>query len=97
MEGVLSDFSGDAITCWYDNDDGARATTSALAMQEKMKSLAEITLPNGDRVTLGMKAAVSYGKARRFNVGDPKVRVIDVITGEMIDTLAAAEHQAYKG
>ena len=95
--GSVIGFSGDAITCWFDNDDGTRATTSALAMQEKMKSLAEIKLPGGERVTLGMKAAVTYGNARRFNVGDPKIHVVDVITGEMIDILAAAEHQADKG
>jgi len=95
--GSVIGFSGDAITCWFDNDDGKLATTSALAMQEKMKSLAEITIPGGERVTLGMKAAVTFGNGRRYNVGEPKIRVIDVITGEMIDTLATAEHQAYKG
>ena len=29
-------FSGDAITCWIDGDDGARATAAALAMQDAM-------------------------------------------------------------
>ena len=29
-------FSGDAITCWLDGDDGSRATACALAMQETM-------------------------------------------------------------
>src|SRR4051812_23744440 len=29
-------FSGDAITCWFDADDGARATACALGMQRTM-------------------------------------------------------------
>ena len=31
-------FSGDAITCWLDGDDGARATACALAMQRTMSA-----------------------------------------------------------
>src|SRR5947208_3144189 len=32
-------FSGDAITCWIDGDDGARTTACALAMQKTMGEL----------------------------------------------------------
>ena len=95
--GSVIGFSGDAITCWFDGDNGERATACALAMQEKIKLLAEISIPGGKSVTLGMKAAVTYGEARRFLVGVPKVQIFDVITGKMIDTLATAEHQAEKG
>src|SRR5690349_12749796 len=31
--GSVIGFAGDAITCWFENDDGWRATTCALAMQ----------------------------------------------------------------
>ena len=30
-------FSGDAVTCWIEGDDGARAVASAVAMQEAME------------------------------------------------------------
>ena len=35
-------FSGDAITCWLDGDDGSRATACALAMQETMEVIGEV-------------------------------------------------------
>src|SRR5213593_1285498 len=34
-------FSGDAITCWLDGDDGGRATACGLAMQQTMHNLCE--------------------------------------------------------
>jgi len=44
-------FSGDAITCWFDGDDSARATTCALSMQEAMRGLHDVVTPRGTRVT----------------------------------------------
>lgn len=87
-------FSGDAITCWLDGDDGARATACALAMQQALGELAEVVTPSGARVQLAMKAAVAVGNARRFVVGDPEVQLIDVLAGRLIDALATAEHLA---
>src|SRR5438477_4516085 len=90
-------FSGDAITCWIDDDDGARATACALAMQRTMGELSEVVTPAGSRVRLAMKAAVATGAARRFLVGDPDVHLIDVLAGRLIDALATAEHLAARG
>ena len=90
-------FSGDAITCWFDGDDSARATTCALAMQEAMRGLHDVVTPRGTRVTLAMKAAVAVGPARRLVVGDPDVQLIDVLAGRLIDALATAEHHAVPG
>ncbi len=87
-------FSGDAITCWIDGDDGARATACALAMQKTMSELGEVVTPAGARVRLAMKAAVAVGAARRFLVGDPEVQLIDVLAGRLIDALATAERLA---
>ena len=87
-------FSGDAITCWIDGDDGARATACALAMQKTMGELGEVVTPAGSRVRLAMKAAVAVGAARRFLVGDPDIQLIDVLAGRLIDALATAEHLA---
>ena len=90
-------FSGDAITCWIDGDDGTRATASALAMQAAMARVGTIVTPGGNTVTLAMKVAIAVGPARRFVVGDPKIQLIDVLAGHLVDDLAEAEHRAGKG
>src|SRR5687767_11735539 len=58
-------FSGDAITCWLDGDDGTRATAAALAMQDAMAQVGLITTPGGTSVQLALKVAVAVGQARR--------------------------------
>jgi predicted ATPase/class 3 adenylate cyclase len=90
-------FSGDAITCWLDADDGARATACALAMQGAMQRFATVTTRAGTSVSLGMKAAVATGPVRRFLVGDPRHCIIDAMAGATLDHLAAAEHLAERG
>ena len=45
-------FSGDAITCWIDGDDGSRATACALAMQKTMGEIGEVVTPAGASVRL---------------------------------------------
>ena len=97
FRGSVIAFAGDAITCWFDGDDGWRATTAALAMQAAMHPFAALTTPGGATVSLAMKAAIASGPARRFLVGDPAVRVIDALAGETLARLAAAEHQAAQG
>ncbi|MEP7181311.1 MAG: tetratricopeptide repeat protein [Betaproteobacteria bacterium] len=87
-------FSGDAITCWLDGDDGARATACALAMQETMDRVGEVVTPGGLRVRIALKAAVAVGAARRFLVGDPDIQLMDVLAGQLVDALAAAEQLA---
>jgi class 3 adenylate cyclase/tetratricopeptide (TPR) repeat protein len=90
-------FSGDAITCWLDGDDGQRATAAALAIQETMDRVGTIVTPNGTTVRLAVKVAVAVGAARRFVVGDPAIQLIDVLAGRLVDDLAEAEHHAAKG
>ena len=90
-------FSGDAITCWLDGDDGARATAAGLQMQEAIRETGRIRTPAGTGVQLQLKVAVAVGRARRFLVGDPGIQRIDVLAGRLIDELAAAEHLAEKG
>lgn len=90
-------FSGDAITCWIDGDDGTRATACALRMQETMHRVGEIAAGGDTTVVLSLKTAVAVGQARRFVVGDPEVQLIDVLAGALIDDLAAAEQVADKG
>ncbi len=90
-------FSGDAVTCWLDGDDGIRAAACGLAMQQTIERVGQIRTPAGEMVKLAMKVAIAVGSARRLLVGDPEIQLIDVLAGRLIDELAAAEHQAERG
>ena len=90
-------FGGDAITCWLDGDDGMRATACGLAMQQVMQSHASAVTPAGTRVVIGMKVAIAVGNARRFVIGDPRIQLIDVLAGRLVDRLAETEHRARPG
>jgi len=95
--GSVIAFAGDAVTCWFDGDDGLRTTACALAMQEAMGSFAAVETPAGSIVELSMKASVAIGPARRFLVGDPQSRVIDALAGVTLEELAAGEHEGKRG
>lgn len=95
--GSVIGFSGDAITCWFDGDDGGRAVVCALSMQRVMSGFAGIETPSGFAVTLGIKTAVTCGAVRRFLVGDPEIQLIDVLAGATLDRMAAAEDLAENG
>ena len=90
-------FSGDAVTAWIDGDDGSRATACALDMQRVMARVGVLTTPGGVTVALGVKVAVAVGDVHRFVVGDPRVQLIDVLAGQLMDSLAAAEGQSQPG
>ena len=95
--GSVVGFHGDAMTCWFDDDGGSRAAACALAMQQAMGRFATVITPSGKATSLAMKAAVAVGAARRFLVGDPQMRLLDVLAGALLDDLAAAEGLAQKG
>src|SRR5262249_39492882 len=95
--GVVLYFSGDAITCWLDGDDGLRATAAAFGMQEAMRREGEITTPGGLSLQLGIKVAVAAGAARTFVVGDPELQLIDVLAGHVLDLIAEGERLAERG
>lgn len=87
--GVVMYLSGDAITCWFDGDDGAAAVQSGLDMQRSMTAL-------GDE-RLALKVAVAAGSARRLVVGDPEQQLLDVLAGPLVDVLAATEGITERG
>jgi class 3 adenylate cyclase len=72
--GSVIGFSGDAITCWFDGDDGWLATTCALDMQNVMKPFASSSTDVGVNEPLTIKIAIAAGPARRFLVGDPEIQ-----------------------
>src|SRR4051794_8508078 len=89
-------FSGDAVTCWFDGDDGLRAVAAAFGMQRALEHEGRIATGAGV-VSLELKVAVAVGRARRFVVGDPEIQLIDALAGAVIDRLATAEQHAAKG
>nr|MBA3530617.1 tetratricopeptide repeat protein [Ardenticatenales bacterium] len=86
-----------AITCWFAQDPGHRALTCALTMQQAMRALASVHTPSGRTIPLGMKVGAASGAVHRFLVGDPALQVIDVLAGELLSRVAAAEQQAMRG
>ncbi len=88
-------FSGDAITCWF--DDAPRALTCAFAMQAAMRQFSTVYTPAGAPVTMGVKVTVAAGPIRRFLVGNPAIHVLETLAGSTLERMAAAEHHANKG
>ncbi|MCX6081918.1 MAG: GAF domain-containing protein [Chloroflexi bacterium] len=105
--GAVINFSGDAITCWFDdldlhghprsNSSVERAAACAFAMQEDMTQFAAINTPNGKTIGLSIKVALASGPTRRMVVGDGNAHQIDVLAGATLTALAGAEHVAEKG
>jgi predicted ATPase/class 3 adenylate cyclase len=95
--GSVISFSGDAITCWFNGDQGIRATACGLAMQGVMSDFTEIKTPGGTTVSLAIKVALTTGPVRRFLVGDEQIQRMDVLAGATLDHMAAAEKQAERG
>jgi adenylate cyclase len=108
--GSVIGFSGDAITCWFDDQrDTAeppsrnststafRAATCALSIQRTMQQFAQVDIPQAGIVSLAIKVVVTVGSARRFLLGDPAIQLVDVLAGETIYKLATGEHHAQRG
>ncbi len=95
--GSVIGFSGDAITCWFDGDNGLHAIASGFAMQQKMSELSAAQGPVQNAPQLAIKVAVASGPIRRFLPGDPEIQVIDVLAGSTLEQMIAAEHVAEKG
>jgi class 3 adenylate cyclase len=107
--GSVIGFSGDAITCWFQDDpsDGSagrgalsaapRAITCGLAMQRALHQFATGLSSGPEAAPVNVKVAITTGPVRRFRVGDPTIRYMDVIAGATLDRLAITEHNAQQG
>lgn len=95
--GSVISFSGDAMLCWFDQDDGHRALASAFKIQSVMKEVATMADFAQKAIALAIKVAVAVGPVRRFCVGDPAIHYMDVIAGATLDRLIASEQQAHRG
>ena len=97
VRGSVVGFSGDAITCWFDGDDGRRAVACGLNMQRVMTWFHALRTPSGQSIPLAIKAAASRGTVRRILAGDPDIQVLDVLAGSTLDRMAVAEGMAKLG
>lgn len=95
--GSVIGFSGDAITCWYDGDDGRQATACALAIQNFLSGFGLALADRAARRPFSIKVTVAAGHARRFLVGDPDIQSIEALAGSLLDRVAAAEKLARQG
>ena len=90
-------FSGDGLTCWFDDDDASCAVACGLAIQRVVAAAGDVEIGPNSRAHIAMKVVVSAGQAHRFVVGDPSVQLFDVLAGRPVDELAEAEHLAGRG
>ncbi len=104
--GSVVSFSGDAVTCWFDElpngldapaaPAALRAAACALCIQQGIGELAPVALPDGTHLILGLKIALAGGPIRRFAIGDPGLGRIDVLAGATLDLLSAVEQLALR-
>ena len=86
--GSLVEFTGDAISCCFHDDDGIRAIHCGLGMQAAMAALrTDVADSPTDSPTV--RVTVATGPFRRFSVGDPQIRVLEVLAGPAVDRLVA--------
>ncbi len=103
FRGSVIKFGGDALIVWYPREPKVRraavirrAITSAWRMQQAIQIHGQVPTPIGI-VTLKMKIGLTYGPAKRFNLGLPEYGYEDVLGGATLDRMAEAEHHANSG
>ena len=95
--GSVIGFSGDAVTCWFDDLDGnaaGRGVACGLALQDVIEQFKSIPVPTGEVLELSLRVGIASGSARRFLVGNPKTQVLDTLVGETIDRMVTAQEIA---
>lgn len=94
--GSVIGFAGDGLTCWFNGDNGRRATAAALAVQDLQRASA-VSQTSDSASLLAMKIVVTAGLARRFLVGVPRIQRFDVLAGGILDRMSKAEGVARAG
>jgi len=89
--GSVVEFAGDAVCCCFDGDDGSRALRCGLRMQASMAGL------RAGGVLAEVTVAIATGPFRRLGVGDPALRVYEVVAGPAVDRVSAIAPHAGRG
>lgn len=94
--GAVIGFSGDAITCWLDGDDGVRGVAVGLDMQRVMKTVMDDAVADFGS-PIGLKVALARGPVRRWEVGRPELRLLEAMEGLPVHAAAEIESMAQVG
>ncbi len=101
--GVVTRFSGDALTAYFECSPGAppsRVANCALAcaheMQQATAHLVHAQVA-GQEFPISVKIGVSYGPALRLTVGDTELGLESVLAGLAVDLASLAEKNATQG
>ena len=97
--GSVVGFSGDAITCWFDETDrevsaSSRATAAGAAMLAAVDSLPAIVIAGVGEFDIAVRVAVASGTAKRFIVGDDAIQRFEVFGGAIVSQMAEASDLA---
>jgi class 3 adenylate cyclase/tetratricopeptide (TPR) repeat protein len=94
--GSVISFGGDSVTSWFDDDDGYQATAAALSLRSFIRVFRtqETGGPAGD---IDIKVAVVSGQSRRIRVGRPEHSYMDLLAGEVVETLSAEAELLQRG
>ncbi|MEO1163233.1 MAG: adenylate/guanylate cyclase domain-containing protein [Chloroflexota bacterium] len=102
--GSVISFSGDALTCWFDDkqlgDTNITAQSALMAannMQHALSQMASIVLPDESNIQLNIKITLATGTISRWILGAPDIQLIDTILGAPINRLSTAEAMAVAG
>ena len=106
--GSVISFSGDAITCWFDDSPGTgspgdddsnegrlRALAAGLRMQHALQQF-EYTALQRD-IKPGIIVVVVAGDTHRLLVGDPAIQVLEALVGEPLQRLGRIEKFVNRG
>lgn len=88
--GSVIGFAGDAVTCWFDEADGAAAAHAVQAGRAMQAAMARVP-------DLSAKVVVASGPARRLVVGDPELQCLDTLAGPTLARVAAGDALARPG
>jgi class 3 adenylate cyclase/tetratricopeptide (TPR) repeat protein len=86
--GSVISFGGDSVISWFAGDDGSQATAAALSLRSFIQVFREQEAggPAGD---IDIKVAVVHGTSRRVRVGRPEHAYMDLLAGEVVETLSS--------
>ena len=97
--GSVVGFSGDAITCWFDETDSAvsasaRATAAGAAMLAAIDDLPATVIAGRGGFEIAVRVAVAFGRAKRFIIGDNSIQRFEVFGGAIVSEMAEASELA---
>jgi class 3 adenylate cyclase/tetratricopeptide (TPR) repeat protein len=86
--GSVISFGGDSVISWFAGDDGFQATAAALRLRSFIQVFRdqEAGGPAGD---IDIKVAVVHGASRRVRVGRPEHAYMDLLAGEVVESLSS--------